>query len=233
MSLSQLSRSVEGSVAIVTGAASGMGRATAMVLADQGARVAALDFNAEPLQAVVAENFSALQLTRKQYEVGRIDLLSVLVIQNRWIASQISLLNVKDLRLIERVNLHLALGGSFEETPAEPAAEAPASSEAAVEEIWRNEAFVAHMHEHAEKLDELNFALADGNLEAAKAAANWLSTHDTNTDIQADWMPHLYRMREEADAVGAAADIETAQAAAMQITIQCQECHAAVGINTQ
>jgi NodT family efflux transporter outer membrane factor (OMF) lipoprotein len=72
------------------------------------------------LEAVVSENFSALQLTRKQYEVGRIDLLSVLVIQNRWIASQISLLNVRDLRLIERVNLHLALGGSFEETRAEP-----------------------------------------------------------------------------------------------------------------
>jgi NodT family efflux transporter outer membrane factor (OMF) lipoprotein len=72
------------------------------------------------LQAVVSENFRALELTRKQYEVGRIDLLSVLVIQNRWIASQISLLNVRDLRVIERVNLHLALGGSFEEAPADP-----------------------------------------------------------------------------------------------------------------
>ncbi len=72
------------------------------------------------LEAVVSENFSALNLTRKQYEAGRIDLLSVLVIQNRWIASQISLLNVKDLGLIERVNLQLALGGSFEEPPAEP-----------------------------------------------------------------------------------------------------------------
>ena len=72
------------------------------------------------LQAVVSENFRALELTRKQYEVGRIDLLSVLVIQNRWIASQISLLNVRDLRLIERVNLHLALGGSFQEAPVAP-----------------------------------------------------------------------------------------------------------------
>jgi 3-oxoacyl-[acyl-carrier protein] reductase len=55
MSLSQLSRSIEGSVAIVTGAASGMGRATAMLFAEQGARIAAIDVNAEPLQAVVAE----------------------------------------------------------------------------------------------------------------------------------------------------------------------------------
>lgn len=55
MSLSQLSRSIEGSVAIVTGAASGMGRATAMLFAEQGARVAAIDVNTQPLQAVVGE----------------------------------------------------------------------------------------------------------------------------------------------------------------------------------
>ncbi|HEY5646631.1 MAG TPA: SDR family NAD(P)-dependent oxidoreductase [Pseudomonadales bacterium] len=55
MSLSQLSRSIEGSVAIVTGAASGMGAATAKLFADQGARVAAIDVNAEPLAAVVGE----------------------------------------------------------------------------------------------------------------------------------------------------------------------------------
>jgi len=55
MSLSTLSRSIEGSVAIVTGAASGMGAATAKLFADQGARVAAIDINAEPLAAVVGE----------------------------------------------------------------------------------------------------------------------------------------------------------------------------------
>ena len=55
MKLSQLSRSIEGKVAIVTGAASGMGRATARLFADEGAHVAALDINAEPLQQVVGE----------------------------------------------------------------------------------------------------------------------------------------------------------------------------------
>lgn len=55
MPLSKLSRSIKGEVAIVTGAASGMGRATAHLFGDEGARVALVDINEEPLQAVVEE----------------------------------------------------------------------------------------------------------------------------------------------------------------------------------
>ncbi|REJ74159.1 MAG: SDR family NAD(P)-dependent oxidoreductase [Acidobacteria bacterium] len=43
--LTRLSRSVSGSVVLVTGAASGMGRATAFVFAEQGARVAVCDLD--------------------------------------------------------------------------------------------------------------------------------------------------------------------------------------------
>ena len=53
--LSQLSRSIEGKVAVVTGAGSGMGRATAMLFADEGARLAVLDRDADALAAVVRE----------------------------------------------------------------------------------------------------------------------------------------------------------------------------------
>lgn len=55
MPLTKLSRSIAGKVAVVTGAASGMGRATAHLFADEGARVAAIDINQEPLDQVVAE----------------------------------------------------------------------------------------------------------------------------------------------------------------------------------
>ena len=55
MRLTTLSRSIADKVAIVTGAASGMGAATAKLFADEGARVAALDVNAEPLAAVTDE----------------------------------------------------------------------------------------------------------------------------------------------------------------------------------
>lgn len=56
--LSKLSRSVAGQVAIVTGAASGMGRATALLLADEGAAVAVLDRTVDGAGAV-AEEISA------------------------------------------------------------------------------------------------------------------------------------------------------------------------------
>jgi 3-oxoacyl-[acyl-carrier protein] reductase len=53
--LGKLSRSIEGRVAIITGAASGMGRATAYVFADEGARLALIDRAADAVEAVAAE----------------------------------------------------------------------------------------------------------------------------------------------------------------------------------
>jgi 3-oxoacyl-[acyl-carrier protein] reductase len=51
----QLSRSVKGLTVLVTGAASGMGRATARVFATEGANVAVTDFNLEGAEAVAGE----------------------------------------------------------------------------------------------------------------------------------------------------------------------------------
>lgn len=53
--LTSLSRSIDGKVAIVTGAASGMGRSTAHLLADEGARVVVADLGADRVNAVVEE----------------------------------------------------------------------------------------------------------------------------------------------------------------------------------
>jgi 3-oxoacyl-[acyl-carrier protein] reductase len=45
--LTRLERRVAGKIAIVTGAASGIGRATAQLFADEGVRVAVLDRDGE------------------------------------------------------------------------------------------------------------------------------------------------------------------------------------------
>jgi 3-oxoacyl-[acyl-carrier protein] reductase len=53
--LTSLSRSIAGQRAIVTGAASGMGRATAHLFADEGARVAVVDLQPDAVDTVVGE----------------------------------------------------------------------------------------------------------------------------------------------------------------------------------
>jgi 3-oxoacyl-[acyl-carrier protein] reductase len=53
--LSKLSRSISGEVALVTGAASGMGRATALLFADEGAKLALVDLDGAALEKLAAE----------------------------------------------------------------------------------------------------------------------------------------------------------------------------------
>ena len=51
--LTRLSRSIAGEAALITGAASGMGRATALLFADEGAKLALFDLDAAALAAAV------------------------------------------------------------------------------------------------------------------------------------------------------------------------------------
>ena len=61
--LSRLSRSVEGHVVLITGAGSGIGRASAHLFADEGARVAVTDLGDGRVDAVVDEILSLIHIS--------------------------------------------------------------------------------------------------------------------------------------------------------------------------
>jgi hypothetical protein len=114
-----------------------------------------------------------------------------------------------------------------EETQAPPPA---AEASPAMLEEWRNDEFLAHMHSHADYLDDLNMALADGDIVAAMTPAYWLSRHDQVEGIPSEWQPYVEGMREASLDVEKSTDLESARAAAERITEQCQGCHAAAGV---
>jgi cytochrome c556 len=109
-----------------------------------------------------------------------------------------------------------------------PAAEVPAPEK----DSLVSDAFMKHMHAHAEQLDSVNFALADDDFDGAMTPAYWLSRHEDVSGIPADQQQYMDGMHATALAVENAPDLETARAAAEQITEQCQGCHLAAGVGS-
>src|SRR5215470_10234775 len=72
------------------------------------------------LARAVRDNERALELANIRFRVGTIDLSSVRQQQIALYAARVALLRMQSERLVQRVNLHLALGGSFEPTSASP-----------------------------------------------------------------------------------------------------------------
>jgi outer membrane protein TolC len=78
------------------------------------------------LKRAVAENGRALELANIRYRVGSGDLRAVQQQSLALYSARTALLRVQSERLVQRVNLYLALGGGFDERRAEP--QAPAES---------------------------------------------------------------------------------------------------------
>ena len=74
--LTSLSRSVAGHVVLITGAGSGIGRATAHLFADEGARVAVTDLDADRVGTVVDE-ITAAGLEAKGWELDVTDPVAI------------------------------------------------------------------------------------------------------------------------------------------------------------
>jgi len=66
------------------------------------------------LKGALDDNQEALNVAQKQFDAGKLDLLSVLQMQERVISSKVAWINIRNSRLAKRIELHLALGGSFE-----------------------------------------------------------------------------------------------------------------------
>ena len=76
-----------------------------------------LDEREAILTQLVADNSRALELANVRYRVGAGDLRAVQQQSLALHAARTALLRVQAERLVQRVNLHLALGGSFEAPP--------------------------------------------------------------------------------------------------------------------
>ncbi len=71
------------------------------------------------MQLEVDKRYRAYTVMLTQYKVGMISLVDTLSVQGQWVAAKISLINLTAQHLTNRVQLHLALGGSFAVSSAE------------------------------------------------------------------------------------------------------------------
>lgn len=65
------------------------------------------------LRQIVADNKKSFELTKISYEVGKVEYLEVSDSIEKLVGSEISLLDIANKRLQNRINLHLSLGGGF------------------------------------------------------------------------------------------------------------------------
>ena len=69
-------------------------------------------------ESAVEAHSQAVRLAKIRYQAGAIDLLSLLQLQEGEIDSQSELIRLRNAQLANRINLHLALGGSFNRSQA-------------------------------------------------------------------------------------------------------------------
>ncbi len=137
-----------------------------------------------------------------------------------------------NVRIILVAGLLLGVLGCAREEPAAPVDEIPATQAVTDEtQSWKTDAFMQHMHLHANQIDKLNMALAEGDFDGAMTPAYWLSRHEEVDGIPAELQQYVEGMRAAASEVEASEDFEVARAAAERITVQCQGCHSAANVN--
>jgi outer membrane protein TolC len=89
-------------------------REVEVALTNEALLAAYLMFEQDALQ----DRAEAVRIATLKYKAGATDLLPVLQLQTDQIATQVELIKARNAQLANRINLHLALGGSFDTSPA-------------------------------------------------------------------------------------------------------------------
>jgi multidrug efflux system outer membrane protein len=79
-------------------------------LTNEGLLAQALQYS----QAAVRDYAEAVRISRIQYTAGATDLLSVLQLQTEQLAAETAVIKTHNAQLVNRIQLHLALGGGWQ-----------------------------------------------------------------------------------------------------------------------
>jgi hypothetical protein len=88
----------------------------------------------------------------------------------------------------------------------------------------------AHMPEHFTKIRELEEAIIRGDLESAKAPAQWIAEHPGATGLPAGTENYVTDMRNAAQAVAVSTEMGHAAVAAAKAVATCGACHQAANV---
>ncbi len=106
----------------------------------------------------------------------------------------------------------------------------PAERSAAAAPAQPSADTAARMDSHFGKVRELEQAVIRGDLESAKAAAQWIAEHQETAGLPAGTEVYVTSTRNAARAVAASASLGNAGVAAAFAVAACGECHAAAKV---
>ena len=110
------------------------------------------------------------------------------------------------------------------------AAALTASTTAARQAKPSNPQTAQHMREHFTKVREVEAAVIRGDLEAVRAPAEWLASHESTLELDKASASQVSVMRETAKRAADAKDIKSAAAATAAMLAACGDCHRAAGV---
>jgi cytochrome c553 len=90
-----------------------------------------------------------------------------------------------------------------------------------------------HMDEHFSQVKEIQEAVIRGDLKALMEPAKWMVEHQIAEGLPTGWEPYVAQMKRASQAVGEAADLDTAASATATMAKTCGACHEAMGTMPQ